>query len=116
MSSDSRNYKVNWSSFQQKKKGPAPSTASALAPKNKGEYIGKNLQNFGANPTQSQSSVAQGLIWAPACTRLCKTHLGKCRQGKKHCFKSIQEGHFIKECSRNMHRNGTAEEQTDYML
>ncbi|KAG5619758.1 hypothetical protein H5410_004976 [Solanum commersonii] len=40
--------------------GPAPSSASAPAPRNKGEYNSHNLQNFRARLAHSQGSVAQG--------------------------------------------------------
>ena len=48
---------VNRSSFQIQK-GPAPSSGTALEPRNKGEHHGQNLQNFRARPAQSQESVA----------------------------------------------------------
>uniref|UniRef100_M1D9K6 Polyprotein n=1 Tax=Solanum tuberosum TaxID=4113 RepID=M1D9K6_SOLTU len=44
---------VNRLSFQQRQKGPAPSSASAPAPRNRGEYNGQNSQNFRAKPAQS---------------------------------------------------------------
>ncbi|KAG5632223.1 hypothetical protein H5410_003940, partial [Solanum commersonii] len=44
-------------SGQQKR--PAPSSASALVPKNKREY---NSQNFRAKPAYSQGSMAQGVV------------------------------------------------------
>uniref|UniRef100_M1DZG1 Gag-pol protein n=1 Tax=Solanum tuberosum TaxID=4113 RepID=M1DZG1_SOLTU len=54
---------VNRSSFQQKKKGPAPSSASAPALRNKGEYYGhflkecpKNKQGSGNLGNRAQSS------------------------------------------------------------
>ncbi|XP_049371975.1 uncharacterized protein LOC125836859 [Solanum verrucosum] len=44
---------VNCSSFQQKQKGPALSSASVPAPRNKGEYNGQNSHSFRARPAQA---------------------------------------------------------------
>ncbi|KAG5605984.1 hypothetical protein H5410_027476, partial [Solanum commersonii] len=41
-------------SGKQMSNGHAPSSASALAPRNKGEYNSQNSQNFRARPAQSQ--------------------------------------------------------------
>ncbi|KAH0683182.1 hypothetical protein KY290_021771 [Solanum tuberosum] len=90
---------VNWSSLQQKQKGHAPSSASAPAPKNKGEY---NNQNFRAKPTYSQGSVAQGGSKPPACAKCGRNHSGTYRDGSTGCFKCGQNGHFMKECPKNM--------------
>ncbi|KAH0724869.1 hypothetical protein KY284_000734 [Solanum tuberosum] len=68
---------VNRSSFQQRQKGSVPSSASAPAPRNRGEYNGQNSQNFRTKPTQSQG-----------------------------CFKCGQEGHFLKECPKNRQGSG----------
>ncbi|KAK4717702.1 hypothetical protein R3W88_016040 [Solanum pinnatisectum] len=92
--------------LKKKQKGPAPSSASALAPRNKGEYNVQNLQNFRTRLLQSQGSVAQGGKWAPACARYGRTHPSKCRDGQTGCFKCGQEGHFMKECLKNMQGNG----------
>ncbi|WMV45009.1 hypothetical protein MTR67_038394 [Solanum verrucosum] len=54
---------ANRSSFQHKQKGLAPLSASAPAPKNKGEY---NSQNFRAKPVYSQGSMVQGGSKPPA--------------------------------------------------
>ncbi|KAH0729889.1 hypothetical protein KY289_001077 [Solanum tuberosum] len=91
---------VNQSSFQQKQKGPDPSSTSAPAPRNKGEYNGQNSQNFRARPAQSQGRVAQGGNWAHVCGKCGRTHPGKCRNGSTSCFKCGQEGHFMKECPK----------------
>ncbi|KAH0729719.1 hypothetical protein KY290_000849 [Solanum tuberosum] len=77
---------ANRSSFQQKQKGPTPSSDSAPAPKNKSEY---NNQNFIAKPAYSQGSVAQGvvsLLHAPSVV------------GTIQCG---QSGHFMRECPKN---------------
>lgn len=49
---------VNWSSFQKEQKLLYPSYASALAPRNKGDYTGQHSQNFRAIPAQSQFIVS----------------------------------------------------------
>uniref|UniRef100_M1DYZ0 Gag-pol polyprotein n=1 Tax=Solanum tuberosum TaxID=4113 RepID=M1DYZ0_SOLTU len=45
---------ANRSYFQQKSNGPAPSSASAPAPRNKCEFMNQNSQTFRARPAQSQ--------------------------------------------------------------
>uniref|UniRef100_M1DFS0 Retrotransposon gag protein n=1 Tax=Solanum tuberosum TaxID=4113 RepID=M1DFS0_SOLTU len=45
---------VNRSSFQQMQKGPAQSSASAHAPRNKSEYYDQNSQNFRSKPALFQ--------------------------------------------------------------
>ncbi|WMV38099.1 hypothetical protein MTR67_031484 [Solanum verrucosum] len=92
---------VNRLSFQQRQKGLAPSSASAPAPRNRGEYNGQNSQNFRAKPAQSHGSVAQRGNWAAACAKCGRTHPRKCREGHTCCFKCGQEGHFLKECPKN---------------
>uniref|UniRef100_M1DTE7 Gag-pol protein n=1 Tax=Solanum tuberosum TaxID=4113 RepID=M1DTE7_SOLTU len=62
---------ANWSSFQQKQKGPALSSASAPVPRNKGEY---NSQNFRAKPAYSQGSMTQGGSKPPACAKCGRNH------------------------------------------
>ncbi|XP_049364484.1 uncharacterized protein LOC125829278 [Solanum verrucosum] len=49
---------ANRSSYQQRPTGPSPSSASSLAPRNRGEFKNQNSQNFRARLAQSQSSVA----------------------------------------------------------
>uniref|UniRef100_M1DC58 Gag-pol polyprotein n=1 Tax=Solanum tuberosum TaxID=4113 RepID=M1DC58_SOLTU len=51
------------------KKGPAPSSASAPAPRNECEYNSQNSQNFRARPEHSQGSKAQGDTKTPACAK-----------------------------------------------
>ncbi|KAH0646574.1 hypothetical protein KY284_034458 [Solanum tuberosum] len=82
---------VNCSSFQHNQKGPTPSSSSALAPRNKGEYNSQNSQNFRAKPAQSQGSVAQGGNWTPTCAMCGRNHPGACRDGSTGCFKCGQE-------------------------
>uniref|UniRef100_M1DTQ2 Gag-pol polyprotein n=1 Tax=Solanum tuberosum TaxID=4113 RepID=M1DTQ2_SOLTU len=60
---------VNRSSFQQRQRGPAPSSVSAPAPRNKSGYAGQNSQNFRAGPAQSQNSIAQESNRGLACAR-----------------------------------------------
>ncbi|KAG5581564.1 hypothetical protein H5410_052191 [Solanum commersonii] len=78
---------ANWSSFQQKQNGPAPSSASAHAPRNIGECKNQSLQNFRARPAQSQGSVAQGVNGTHACAQCGTTHSRVCRDGstRKRC-------------------------------
>ncbi|KAH0679012.1 hypothetical protein KY284_020097 [Solanum tuberosum] len=71
---------ANRSSFQQKKKGPALSSASALSPRNKGNGI-------------------------PACAKYGRTHSGVCRDGCTGFFKCGQNGHLMKECPKSRQGN-----------
>ncbi|KAH0755813.1 hypothetical protein KY290_026083 [Solanum tuberosum] len=103
----------NRSSFQQEQKGPAPSSASAHAPRNKGEYNG---QNSIAKPAQPQDMVAQMSKWASACARCGRTHPGKCRQGQTGCFNCGQEGHFMRVSKEHARKKVLVEEQIAYML
>ncbi|XP_069145958.1 uncharacterized protein [Solanum lycopersicum] len=48
------------SHLRKEQKGLAPSSASALAPRNKGDYTCQNLQNFKSRPAQSQGCEEQG--------------------------------------------------------
>jgi len=97
---------ANRSSFQQRQRGPAPSSVSAPAPRNKSGYAGQNSQNFRARPAQSQNSIAQESNRGLACARCGRVHPGKCRQGQTGCFKCGQEGHFMKECPKNNQGSG----------
>ena len=63
---------VKRSSFRQKPKGPAPSSASAPAPKNKGEYY---RQNSMVKPEYSQGSVVQGGSKPPEYESVVETTL-----------------------------------------
>ncbi|KAH0764840.1 hypothetical protein KY285_000711 [Solanum tuberosum] len=94
------------SSLQYKQKGLSPSSASAPAPRNRGEFNNQNSQNFRARPAQSQGSVAQGGNGIPACTKCGRTHAGVCRDDSTGCFKCGQNGHFKKECPKNRQGNG----------
>ena len=85
--------------------GPAPSSASALAPRNKGEYNSQNSQNFKSRPAQSGGSVTQGGNRAPTCPKCGKNHPEACGDGFTDCFKCDQEGNFMKECPKNTQHN-----------
>ena len=84
----------------------APSCTSAPAPRNRGEYNGHNSQNVKARPAQSQGSVAQRGSCAPGCAKCGRNHPGRCRDGHTGYFKSVQEGHFMRECPNNKQRGG----------
>ena len=73
--------------------------------KQRWEYNGQNSENFRVRPAQSQGSVEQGGKWAHACAMFGRIHPGKCRNVSKGCFKCGQEGHFMKECPKNMQGN-----------
>ncbi|XP_015068749.1 uncharacterized protein LOC107013324 [Solanum pennellii] len=77
---------VNRSSFQQKQKGLALSSASAPSPKNK-------IWHKGSRP--------------PAFAKSGKNHSWVCRDGFIGCFKCDQNGHFMIECLKNKQCNGT---------
>ncbi|KAH0682694.1 hypothetical protein KY285_022193 [Solanum tuberosum] len=77
---------ANGSSFQQKQKRHAPSSASAPAPKNKG-----SMAQRGSKP--------------PAFAKCGRNHSGICREGSTDCFKCGQNGHFMRECPKNMQAN-----------
>ena len=78
---------VKRSSFRQKPKGPAPSSASAPTPKNKGEYYGQNSKS---KPSYSQGSVAQEGSEPPACAKCGRNLFGVYREGSTSCFKCGQ--------------------------
>uniref|UniRef100_M1DRU7 Gag-pol polyprotein n=1 Tax=Solanum tuberosum TaxID=4113 RepID=M1DRU7_SOLTU len=83
---------LNRSSFQNKQKGLAPSSASAPKPRNKYEYNSQNSQNFRARPTHSQGSKAQRGSKTPACAKCGRSHSGMCRDDSTSCFKYGQNG------------------------
>jgi len=77
---------ANRSSFQHKPNGTAPSSASAPAPKKRGEFRNQNSQNFRARPTQFQGSVVQGGNGTHACVMCGRNHSRVCRDGSTGCF------------------------------
>ncbi|KAG5614458.1 hypothetical protein H5410_014282 [Solanum commersonii] len=81
---------ANQSSLPQKQKGPAPPSASALAPENKDGY-NRNSYSFRARLAYPQGSMVPRGSKTPACARCGRTHL---------------EGHFMKECPKNMQGSG----------
>ena len=76
---DSRQQKGCLSRPQFKKsKGHAPSFAIAHAPRNRGEYSGRNSQHFKARQAQPQGSLEQGVSRAPTCAMCGRNHPGYC--------------------------------------
>ncbi|KAH0732763.1 hypothetical protein KY289_003951 [Solanum tuberosum] len=97
---------ANRSSFQHKQKGPALSSASAPAPRNKYEYNSKNFQNFRVRPVHSQGSKAQRGTKTPGCAKCGRSHSGMCRDDSTSFFKCGQNGHFMRECPKSRQSNG----------
>ena len=87
-----QNRNDNFSSFQPKSKGPAPSYARAPTPSNKSEY---NSQKFIAKSAYSEGSMMQRGRKPPACTKCGRNHPGTCSKGSTDCFKCSQNGHFM---------------------
>ena len=50
--------------------------------------------------------MAKGGSWTPACCRCSKNHTSKCSDGQLGCFKCGQEGHIMKECTKNKYGGG----------
>ncbi|KAG5586173.1 hypothetical protein H5410_046607 [Solanum commersonii] len=97
---------VNQLSFQQKPIGPAPSSASASAPRKKGEFKKQYSPNLRARPAHSQGSISQGGNCTPACAKCGRNHLGTCRDASANCYKCCQVGRFMREWPKNLHGNG----------
>lgn len=89
-----------------KQKGHAPSSNSAPAPRNRGEFNGQNSQNFKGRLAQFTGSVAQVGSWASLCGRYGRNHVVKCRDVQSGCFKCEQKGHFMKEYPNNQKGSG----------
>ncbi|WMV46651.1 hypothetical protein MTR67_040036 [Solanum verrucosum] len=83
---------ANQFSLQQKQKGHDPSSVSAPAPRNRGEFQNQNSQNFRARPSHSQGSVAKRGSKHPACAKCGRSHSGVGRDGSTGCFKC---GHIM---------------------
>lgn len=97
---------MNQSSFQQKKRGSALSSASTPSPRNKGQYNSHNSQHFKARPAQSKGSVAQESNQAVVCAKYGITYPDKFHDCSIGCLKCGKEGHFMKECFYNSQGNG----------
>ncbi|WMV46294.1 hypothetical protein MTR67_039679 [Solanum verrucosum] len=78
---------ANQFSLQQKQKGHAPSSVSAPALRNNGEFQNQNSQNFRATPSHSQCSVEKGGSKPPAYAKYGRSHSGVGRDGSTGCFK-----------------------------
>ena len=94
-----------------KQKGPSPSSASALTPKNKMEHYWKNSK---VKPAYSKGSVKQGGNKPPACAKCGKNHFGVCPEGSTSCFKCTQMGHFMRESPKNKQGSGNGGNITQY--
>ncbi|WMV24848.1 hypothetical protein MTR67_018233 [Solanum verrucosum] len=92
-------------SNKESKKGPAPSSASAPAPRNKCEYNSQKSQKFRARPAHSQGSEAQGDTKTPACAKCARSHSRMCHDDSTSCFRCGQNGHFMRECPKSRHSN-----------
>ncbi|WMV40900.1 hypothetical protein MTR67_034285 [Solanum verrucosum] len=98
--------------FKNKRRGPAPSSASAPTPRNKCEYNSQNFENFRARPAHSQSSKAQGGTKTPACAKCGRSHSGMCRDVSTSCFKCGQKCHFMREYPKIRQCNGNEGNRT----
>uniref|UniRef100_M1DBK6 Gag-pol polyprotein n=1 Tax=Solanum tuberosum TaxID=4113 RepID=M1DBK6_SOLTU len=83
----------------------APSSTSASAPKNKGDFRNQNSQNFRAWLTQSQGSVVQGPYLTPTRAKCGSNYRGACCDGSYGYFKCGQACHFMRECPNNKQDN-----------
>ncbi|KAH0667604.1 hypothetical protein KY285_028810 [Solanum tuberosum] len=92
-------------SSKESKKGLAPSSSSAPAPRNKCEYNSQNSQNFRARPAHSQGSKAQRGTKNPVCAKCGKNHLGVYHDDSTSCFKCGQNGHFMREYPKSRQSN-----------
>ncbi|WMV49790.1 hypothetical protein MTR67_043175 [Solanum verrucosum] len=96
--SGKRKSNVNRSSFQHKQRRPAPSSASAPAPRNKCEYNSQNSHNFIDRPAHLQGSKTQGGTKTHACAKCGTSHSGVCRDDSTSCF--------MRECPKRRQSNG----------
>ena len=70
---------------------------------NKGEY---NNQCFIFKPTFSQCTMAQGGSKPLACAKCGRNHSSSCRDRSAGCFKYGQNGHFMRDSTKNRYGNG----------
>ena len=83
---------MNFSSFQKKQKGLEPSSASAPAPRNKGEYNILDFDDFRVRHTQTMGSLEQTANWTPSFSNCGQNHLGRYCNVSTGYFKCVQEG------------------------
>ncbi|KAK4726787.1 hypothetical protein R3W88_031704 [Solanum pinnatisectum] len=63
---------------------------------------------------EAKGNVAQRGSKPPACTKCGRNHSSTCREGFTGCFKCGQNGHFIREFSKNRYGNGNGGSKAQY--
>ncbi|WMV32506.1 hypothetical protein MTR67_025891 [Solanum verrucosum] len=89
-----------------KQKRRVPSSDSAHAQMNRGEFNNQNSQNIKARPAQSKGSMALGGNGAYTCVKYGRTHSKVCGDGSTIYYKCGQDGHFMKEYPKNRQGGG----------